>query len=237
MSPVWWDSNHGNWRPHRGMTDVGRFAATRGLPLRGGGSSVRKQSGGPKCMSTLPLRFTTCLMASFLRWRWQRKGNRLLGIGSWTRRKFALPRHSARLVVEQPLATTTCVDHRCARVSHAQGETVVGDVLREDSYDTGVTGGVVGGPVSTDDSRYGVEWSGTSCGFGVRPGSVRCEHQGSGRRLGESMIRTLGHQHRDSGKDEPVTSRTLAFAEQAVKVVKSASCLASAAWSSERHPP
>ena len=116
-------------------------------------------------MSRLSLTLVSCLTASvFALTLVAQRGTDFSG--SWVLDETQVrpaPDIPQRLVVSQPLWTA---NRRGAPMPPAyltlNVRRYVSDVVREDSYDIGVNGGVVSGPVSNGASRYGVEWRGDS---------------------------------------------------------------------------
>ena len=118
-----------------------------------------------------------------------------------------------RLVVEQPLATTNMRGSPMPPAYFTlKVKRYVGDVAREDSYDIGVTGGVVGGPVSHGASRFGVEWRGDSLWIWrqtTSPSGANIRQRTEAWRIDDRGRLVISIDTRE--KDEAAATQTLAY--------------------------
>lgn len=173
------------------------------------------------CMSKLPLTFTSCLMASVLAVTLvAQRGTNFSG--SWVLDETQVrpaPDIPQRLVVEQPLTTTT--NPRGEPMPPAYRTLYVkrylGDVVQEGTYRIGLIGGVVGGlpgpghPAS-GGSRYEVTWRGDFLWIyqeSYGPSGANIQRRGETWRIDDLGRLVISIETRE--KDEAATTLTLAY--------------------------
>ena len=167
-------------------------------------------------MSKLPLILASCLTASILAVTLvAQRGTDFSG--TWVLDETQIrpaPDIPQRLVVEQPLITTTNV--RGEPMPPAYYTLYVtrhlGDVVQQDNHRIGLSGGTVGGPGSGGGSRYEVAWRGDSLWIysessGASGANIR--RRGELWRIDQLGRLVISIETRD--KDEAVATRTLTY--------------------------
>jgi hypothetical protein len=169
-------------------------------------------------MSKLLLTLASCLMASVLAVTLAAQRGTDFS-GSWVLDETQVrpaPDIPQRLVVEQPITTTTA---RGAPMPPAyltlNVKRYVGGAVREDSHVIGVTGGVVGGvagAVSNGASRYGVEWRGDFLWIWrqtTSPSGANIRQRTEAWRIDDLGRLVITIESREAA--EPTTTQTLAY--------------------------